>query len=134
MGPITKVYNDALKCAEIHHSSNRIRCLKKKFQEDIGGDWDKLLWYKIECTRLSDLNEISLAISAISLFTASLSLLANRVDVNELIRIAFWVLIVVLFITVIVLKNSGKYKKILMVLEAIEKEMDCEKIVEKKES
>lgn len=124
MGPITKVYNEAMRCAEEGYSTDKIQCLRLKLEQDIGDDKDKLLYYKIECSRLADYTPESFLIAIVTLIATVLSFLPNSDIVKLRVIIGVVYVLAVGGVGIMKIGNAEKYKTVLMVLEAIESEMN----------
>ena len=95
--------------------------IKEAFKEEIKEDRDLLLTYKSEAAFLSSLELASFVISVISFFIA-ISSFSNSADGGDPLFIILIVLVIIFVLLEIICVYPNK--KILMILEEIEKEMD----------
>lgn len=120
---LIEIYDNAKRCADRHHSSSFIKCIKKQLETDIGNDRDILLAYKIESTKGADYSPIVFSIAVITFIMTVLSIIVGN-DNSLIISSILMIYIVFLTIAAIsAIRRIDKYKTILMILEEIEKNM-----------
>lgn len=116
-----EIYREEKKKAEGEKSLNITKNVKESLKKEINEDKDLLLTYKIDSTFLSSFELASFVISVVSFFIAiaSLSKPAEGFDPFLLVLI-----VGVLIFALVEIKYVYPSKKISMILEEIEKEMD----------
>lgn len=133
---IQEIYDETMKEIKKDKSKVKAKIIKEKLKEEIQGDKDVLIDYKIVCLEMEKneaIEEISKYASAILAFITSL--LAVILDNDEAFALGmpvilwlgiadvFLIVIITLFV-ILKLQSSYKYRAVAAVLEELEKEMD----------
>lgn len=121
---LSKIYYEAISCSKRYNSTNEIRCIKRLLADDIGADRDKLLAYKVTCSEMSNPDEVSLLVSLLALIISAMALISAPDNKCSLAFLAIAVLVVTLAIAKTSMLDMPRYRKMLLILEEIEKEMD----------
>ncbi len=128
-----EIYKEAKKCAKEHNAENDIKCLKRIFLIEIGGDHELLLAYKAKTKNIiiPEILNIFLSTAAfiVSIYTLAINILIEEFKASdqyifEILCVLLIILIVVIIVVAIELFYIVPYKTMEIVLEDIEKEME----------
>ena len=125
---IEGVYKEAKRCAEIHKSSNFIKCIKNKLEIEIGDDKNILLAYKISCSNNTNTGIVSSAISFASIVISAAGIICDYAPDNlKILGEPLWIYLMIILLGSLVIWSNRviqRNREILMILEEIEKEME----------
>ena len=116
---VSQIYKEAIMCARKNNTTNEIRCIKNKLKNYIGEDRDKLIALKLEC------QECGLEIPGfIMAFEALLLAFVALLHVEVGYKVVLWIgcMLVVIYV-IVYFKHYPQYRKVLFILEEIEREM-----------
>lgn len=133
---IREIYDETMKEIKEDNSKIKAKMIKEKLKEEIQGDKDVLIDYKIVCLEMEKneaIEEISKYASTILAFVTSLlTVILDNAEAFVLgTPVILWLGIVDVFLIVAItlfailkLHSSYKYRAVATILEELEKEMD----------
>lgn len=139
---IREIYKETLDEIKKDKSKIKAKVLKEKLEEEIDGDRDVLVDYKMKCLEMEKneaIEEIGKYASTILAFVTSLlTIILDNDNVFVLgMSVVYWLGIVDLFLIVVItvfvivkLNSSYKYRAVAVVLEELEKKMNKKEISE----
>lgn len=139
---IREIYKETLDEIKKDKSKIKAKVLKEKLEEEIDGDRDVLVDYKMKCLEMEKneaIEEIGKYTSTILAFVTSLlTIILDNDKVFVLgMSVVYWLGILDIFLIVVItaivivkLNSSYKYRAVAIVLEELEKEMEKKDISE----
>ena len=139
---IREIYKETLDKIKKDKSKIKAKVLKEKLEEEIDGDRDVLVDYKMKCLEMEkneEIEEIGKYTSTILAFVTSLlTIILDNDKVFVLgMSVVYWLGILDIFLIVVItaivivkLNSSYKYRAVAIVLEELEKEMEKKDISE----